>query len=144
MLDAVQPSIETAINPSVSLTVHMENIIKKYVEDKIACILPEVISATLKELNFTTLITSNIDTSNSVTISTITGEGNIATMQKDDTTVKEISEDNTNYIAISSQDPSSENDSSNPAGENNKVNDETQTVQTQKKLSTLTKSALMQ
>eukprot|EP00957_Ditylum_brightwellii_P204357 15338868-Ditylum_brightwellii.AAC.1 len=88
MVDTVQTSVETAISPSVNSKVHMENIIKKSRADKIAHILPGIISTTLKELHITKPITSNIDTSNSVMISTITGEGNITMTLKDNTAKK--------------------------------------------------------
>eukprot|EP00957_Ditylum_brightwellii_P063818 4843019-Ditylum_brightwellii.AAC.3 len=68
MVDTVQTSVKTAISPSTNSTEQMENIIKKSVVDEIACILPGIIS-TMKP------IASNIDTSTSVTISTITEEG---------------------------------------------------------------------
>eukprot|EP00957_Ditylum_brightwellii_P188888 14378333-Ditylum_brightwellii.AAC.1 len=71
----VQTSVETDISPSTNSTVHMENIMKKSVADKIAHILPGIISIILKEFNVMKPIASSIDTSNSVTISTITGEG---------------------------------------------------------------------
>eukprot|EP00957_Ditylum_brightwellii_P095030 7236982-Ditylum_brightwellii.AAC.1 len=74
-------------------------------------------SSMLKELNVTKPITSNIDTSNSVMISTIIGKGSITTTLKDNT-VKEISNDSTNFTAISLQDSSSKNDSSDLAEEN--------------------------
>eukprot|EP00957_Ditylum_brightwellii_P153800 11706321-Ditylum_brightwellii.AAC.1 len=117
MVDTVQTSVETAISPSCNLTVQMENIIKKYVADEIVRILPGIISTVLKELNVTKPITSNIDTSNSVTISTITGKGNI-TMTLKDNTAKEIRDDNTNSTATSLQDSLSKNGYSDPAGEN--------------------------
>eukprot|EP00957_Ditylum_brightwellii_P172352 13120842-Ditylum_brightwellii.AAC.1 len=141
MVGTVQTSVVSAISSSVNLTVQMENIIKKSVADEIARILPGIIPTTLKELNVTKPITSNIDTSNSVTISTITGEGNITTMLKDNT-VKEISNDNTNSTAISLQDSSSNNNSSGPAKENNNAKEEPQTELTQKKPSTLMKVTL--
>eukprot|EP00957_Ditylum_brightwellii_P045001 3414014-Ditylum_brightwellii.AAC.1 len=96
-----------------------------------------------KELNVTKPITSNIDTSNSVTISTITGKGNITTMMKVNT-VKEISNDNTNSTVVILQDSLSKNNSFDPAEENNNAKEASQTALTQKKTSTLTKSALIQ
>eukprot|EP00957_Ditylum_brightwellii_P064202 4871762-Ditylum_brightwellii.AAC.1 len=66
-----------------------------------------IMSAMLKELNATKSITNNIDTSNSVIISTITGEGKINNMQKEDTNTKEVNNNNTHSTATSSQDSSS-------------------------------------
>eukprot|EP00957_Ditylum_brightwellii_P134682 10267459-Ditylum_brightwellii.AAC.1 len=77
MVGTVQASVVSAISPNIKLTVQMENIINIFVADEVACILPGIMLTILKELNVTKPITSNIDTSNSVTISTITGEGNI-------------------------------------------------------------------
>eukprot|EP00957_Ditylum_brightwellii_P205748 15345222-Ditylum_brightwellii.AAC.1 len=102
-----------------------------------------MLSTMLKELNITKPITNNIDTSNSIAISTITGEGNITMMLKDNV-VKEISKNNTNSTAISLQDSSSENASSDSVEENNNANEVPHTALTQKKTSTLTKAALIQ
>eukprot|EP00957_Ditylum_brightwellii_P005108 388194-Ditylum_brightwellii.AAC.2 len=68
MVDTVQKSVETAISPSVNSTIQMESIIKK-VCGKRKC-----------------TYSASVDTSNSVMISTITGEGNITMMPKDNTT----------------------------------------------------------
>eukprot|EP00957_Ditylum_brightwellii_P197920 15078169-Ditylum_brightwellii.AAC.1 len=71
----------------------MEIFIKKSVADEIAHILPGMISATLKELSVTKPIASNINTSTSITPSTITEEGNITPMPKE-SPAKDISSDN--------------------------------------------------
>eukprot|EP00957_Ditylum_brightwellii_P125773 9588320-Ditylum_brightwellii.AAC.1 len=71
----------------------------------------------LKELNVMTPIASNIDTSTSITISTITGEGNTTAMPKD-STAKDVNNDNTNTTATSSQDFMPDN-SSDQADETN-------------------------
>eukprot|EP00957_Ditylum_brightwellii_P056189 4259519-Ditylum_brightwellii.AAC.1 len=120
----------------------MENFIKKYVADKIARILPGIISTTLKELHVMKPIASNIDTSTSVTISTITGEGNTATTPKENT-AKEISDDNTNTIATSSQDSTSES-SSDQVEESDKTEDLSMPTQQWKKSNDLSKAALIQ
>eukprot|EP00957_Ditylum_brightwellii_P080925 6156091-Ditylum_brightwellii.AAC.1 len=98
MVDTVKTSVETAISPSTTSTVQMENLIKKSAAEKIAHILPGIISTTLKELNVMKPIASNIDTSTSVIVNTITGEGNTITMPKENT-AKEISDRNTNTTA---------------------------------------------
>eukprot|EP00957_Ditylum_brightwellii_P051842 3931646-Ditylum_brightwellii.AAC.1 len=85
MVDTVQTSAKTAIRPSTNSTVQLENIIKKSVVDEIAHILPGIISTVLKKLNVTKPIANNIDTSTSVTISTITGEGNTNAIPKEST-----------------------------------------------------------
>eukprot|EP00957_Ditylum_brightwellii_P020479 1543588-Ditylum_brightwellii.AAC.1 len=64
----------------------------------------------IKELNIMKPITSNIDTSNSVTINTITGEGNTTTTPKE-RSVKEISDTNTNTTVTSLQESTSDNSS---------------------------------
>eukprot|EP00957_Ditylum_brightwellii_P207921 15355127-Ditylum_brightwellii.AAC.1 len=97
-----------------------------------------MISAMLKELNITKPITSNINTYNSIMISTITGEDNSTTMLKDNT-VKEISDDNTNSTATSLHDSSSKNDSSDPEGDNDYVKEMPQTAPTQKNQAPLLK-----
>eukprot|EP00957_Ditylum_brightwellii_P181592 13832357-Ditylum_brightwellii.AAC.1 len=141
MVDTVQTSVETAISPSTKSTVQMESLIKKYVADKIARILTGIISTTLKKLNVMRPIASNMDTSTSVTISTITGEGNTVTIPKE-TTAKEISDDNTNTTAMSSQDFSSES-SPDPAEELDKIEDLSTPTQQQKKSNALSKAALI-
>eukprot|EP00957_Ditylum_brightwellii_P170336 12965515-Ditylum_brightwellii.AAC.1 len=110
MVDTVQTSVKPSIIPSTISTVQMENIIKKSVADKSTCILPGIIATTLKELNVTKPIASNIVTSTSITISTITGEGITTTMSKE-STAKDISDDNINITATSSQDSMSDNSS---------------------------------
>eukprot|EP00957_Ditylum_brightwellii_P141624 10789089-Ditylum_brightwellii.AAC.2 len=83
MVDTVQTSVETDISPSTNSTVQMEISIKKSVADEIARILSGIISITLTELNVMKPIVSNIDTSTSIMISTITGEGNTTAMPKE-------------------------------------------------------------
>eukprot|EP00957_Ditylum_brightwellii_P071295 5419443-Ditylum_brightwellii.AAC.2 len=119
MVDTVQTSVEIAISPSTNSTVQMENLIKKSVADEIAHILPGIISTMLKELNVTKPIKSNIDTSTSITISTITGEGNTTDMPKE-SPAKDISNNNTNTTATSSQD-STYNNSSDQADESDET-----------------------
>eukprot|EP00957_Ditylum_brightwellii_P069892 5307824-Ditylum_brightwellii.AAC.1 len=119
MASTVQTSVEATISPSTNPTVQMENIIKKSVTDEVTHILPGIISTILKELNVTKPTASNIDTSTSVTMSTITGEGNTTAMLKESTT-KDIISDNTNTTATSSQNSISDN-SSNQADETNDV-----------------------
>eukprot|EP00957_Ditylum_brightwellii_P049006 3718373-Ditylum_brightwellii.AAC.1 len=75
-------------------------------------------------------ITSNIDTSNSITISTITGKGNI-TMTPMDNSAKKVSDNNTNSTATSLQNSSSDN-SSDPAKENDKTAEMSMTTLPQK------------
>eukprot|EP00957_Ditylum_brightwellii_P171042 13020498-Ditylum_brightwellii.AAC.1 len=94
-----------------------------------------------KELNIMKPIMSNIDTSNSVTISTITGEGNI-TMTLKENSAKEVSYDNNNTTVISLQDSTSDN-SSDPLEENDKTEETSITSIPQKKSSTLMKAALI-
>eukprot|EP00957_Ditylum_brightwellii_P106802 8148030-Ditylum_brightwellii.AAC.1 len=145
MVDIVQMSVRTATTPNVNSTAHMETLIKKYVAVEIACILPDIISAMLKELNVTKPITNNINTSNSVTIITITREGNINNVQKEDTNMKEVSNNNTHSTATSSQDSSSvHNDAPDPDYESVNVEDENQMTQAKNKSSTLNKVALIQ
>eukprot|EP00957_Ditylum_brightwellii_P065399 4961177-Ditylum_brightwellii.AAC.1 len=109
MVDTVQISVETDIIPSTNSTVHMERII----------------STMLKELNVMKPITGNIDTSNSVTISTVTGEGN-TTMTPKESSVKEASDNNTNTTVTNLQDSTSDN-SSYPTEETDKM-EETSTL----------------
>eukprot|EP00957_Ditylum_brightwellii_P203818 15336354-Ditylum_brightwellii.AAC.1 len=96
----------------------------------------------LKELNVTKPITSNIDTSTSITISTFTGEGNTTAMPKE-MLAKDISNDNTKTAATSSQDSIS-NSSSNQVDESNNTEETSMSTQPQKKCNTLTKAALIQ
>eukprot|EP00957_Ditylum_brightwellii_P012751 963809-Ditylum_brightwellii.AAC.1 len=65
-------------------------------------------------------------------------------MMPKDNIVKEISNDNTNSTAISLQDSSSNNNSSDPAKENDNAEETHQTDLIQKKTITLTKVALIQ
>eukprot|EP00957_Ditylum_brightwellii_P135597 10339510-Ditylum_brightwellii.AAC.1 len=130
-----------AITPSTTSTVQMEFLIKKSVADEITCILPGIISTTLKELNIMKPITNNIDTSTSVTISTITGEGDTVTMPKENT-AKDISDDNTNTTATSSQNSTSE--SSTNQGELDETEDFSTSTQEWKKSNALSKAALIQ
>eukprot|EP00957_Ditylum_brightwellii_P129669 9891687-Ditylum_brightwellii.AAC.1 len=142
MVGTVQTSVETAISTSSKSTVQMENLIKKSVVDKIARILPGIISTTLKELNIMKPIVINIDTSFSVTISTITLEGNTTAMPKE-SSVKDISDDNTNTTATSSQDSTSDR-SSNQVDKPDETEETSTSVQQRKKSSSLTKAALVQ
>eukprot|EP00957_Ditylum_brightwellii_P180922 13783865-Ditylum_brightwellii.AAC.1 len=102
----------------------MESLIKKSVADHIAHILPGIIS-----------------TSTSITISAITVEGNTVTTAKENT-AKEISDDNTNTTATSSQDSTSES-SLDPAEELDKTEDLSKSTQHQKKLNSLFKAVLI-
>eukprot|EP00957_Ditylum_brightwellii_P043883 3328057-Ditylum_brightwellii.AAC.1 len=96
----------------------------------------------LKELNMTKPITSNIDTSNRVTISTITGDDNTTTTPIE-SSVKEVNDDNTNTTVISMQDSTFDNSSS-PVEETDKTEETSISLQPQKKLNALTKAVLIQ
>eukprot|EP00957_Ditylum_brightwellii_P163216 12428239-Ditylum_brightwellii.AAC.1 len=99
-------------------------------------------STTFKELNVTKPIASNIDTSNDVTISTITGEGNTTVTPKE-SSVKEVNDDNTNTTATSSHGSTSDN-SSEKADETDKTEETSTSLQPWKKSNDLTKAALIQ
>eukprot|EP00957_Ditylum_brightwellii_P027957 2112223-Ditylum_brightwellii.AAC.1 len=142
MVDTLQTSVETAISPSTNSIVQMEILIQKSVADKIACILPGIISITLKELNIMKPIASNIDTSTSITMSTVTGEGNTTAMPKE-SPAKDISDDNTNTTATSSQDSTSDS-LSNQADEPDETEETSTSTQQWKKSNALTKAALIQ
>eukprot|EP00957_Ditylum_brightwellii_P066710 5062218-Ditylum_brightwellii.AAC.1 len=87
-------------------------------------------------------IASNIDTSTSVTISTITGEGNTTAIPKE-SIVKDVSDDNTNITATSSQDSTSDN-SCDQTDETNEIKEMSASLQPWKKWNTLTKKSLIQ
>eukprot|EP00957_Ditylum_brightwellii_P200020 15247883-Ditylum_brightwellii.AAC.1 len=96
----------------------------------------------LKELNVIKSIASNVDTSTSVTISTITGEGNTTATLKE-SMAKGVSNDNTNTTTTSSQD-SMFDSSSNQTDETNEIEETSMPLQPQKKSNALTKAALIQ
>eukprot|EP00957_Ditylum_brightwellii_P069630 5288533-Ditylum_brightwellii.AAC.1 len=103
---------------------------KKSVADEIALILPGIVSTMLKELNVTKPIASSIDTLTSVTISTITEEGNTIAMPND-STAKDVSDDNTNTTATSSRDFMSDS-SSNKVNETNEIEETSMPLQPRK------------
>eukprot|EP00957_Ditylum_brightwellii_P088169 6715599-Ditylum_brightwellii.AAC.1 len=131
-----------AISPSTTSTAQMENLIKKSVADEIVHILPGKMPTTLKELNVMKPIASNIDTSTSIKISTITGKGNTITMPKENT-ANQISDDNTNNAVTSSHDSTSES-SSDQVEESDKTKDLSMSTQQWKKSNALSKAVLIQ
>eukprot|EP00957_Ditylum_brightwellii_P186597 14206966-Ditylum_brightwellii.AAC.1 len=120
----------------------MEILIKKSITDKIAHILPGIVSTTLKEINVTKPIASNIDTSISITISTITGERSTTAMPKE-SPAKDISNDNTNTTDTSYQDSTS-NSSSDQADKCDETEETSMLAHPWKKSNSLTKAALIQ
>eukprot|EP00957_Ditylum_brightwellii_P103563 7891064-Ditylum_brightwellii.AAC.1 len=96
----------------------------------------------LKELNITKPIASNIDTSTSITLSTITGEDNNTAMPKE-SSAKDISHDNTNTTDTSSQDSTS-NSSSNQTDKSEEAEETSMPARQQKKSNALTEAALIQ
>eukprot|EP00957_Ditylum_brightwellii_P208422 15357365-Ditylum_brightwellii.AAC.1 len=142
MVVMAQTSVKTAISPSINSTVQMENMIKKSVANDIARILSGTISTMHKELNVTKPIANNIDTSTSIIICAITGEGNTTTTPKE-STAKDVIDDNANTTATSSQDFTSDI-SSDQADETNEIEQMSMLLQPWKKLNALTKAALIQ
>eukprot|EP00957_Ditylum_brightwellii_P065841 4994029-Ditylum_brightwellii.AAC.1 len=87
-------------------------------------------------------IASNIDTSISITISTITGEGSTTVTLKE-SPAKDISDDSTNTTATSSQNFTSDS-SSDHADKPNETEETSTSAQQQKKSNALTKAVLIQ
>eukprot|EP00957_Ditylum_brightwellii_P021165 1595944-Ditylum_brightwellii.AAC.1 len=121
----------------------MEDLIKNMIVAKLAQILPSIVSTTIKELSNSKLIDITIDTSNSITKSTIIGDTNEQDANKHGNKNKSASDDGTDPTVSLSQTltyPAKNTQSERESGREYEVE---QLAQNKKKSGILTKVVLI-
>eukprot|EP00957_Ditylum_brightwellii_P073328 5572911-Ditylum_brightwellii.AAC.1 len=126
MVDAVQTTVETVKAITNAPCSNFEDLIKKLIADEFTQVFPVIISTTIKEISKSKLIDITINTSNSTTKSTVTGDTNDKEAHTDDNKNKNTTKN------------------TQPERERERGDKLEQAVQSKKKTGTLTKAALLQ